>query len=209
MIRLHGFPAQNTLKTLYVLEELGMDYEFKRVKLEEREQKTEAFLKMSPIGKVPVLQHGDDAIFESGAICRYLANLENSPLYPSTPLERAKVDQWMDFFSCHLGRWLTTLFYETVMKKRYSMGAPHAETVEEADRFAHQQLGILNQWLSQNTYLAGGALSIADLFAFAYVEQVKDIGFSLADYPKVQAWMDEINQRESIQRARAKVSETG
>ncbi len=55
MFRLYGFFTQNSLKTLYVLEEVVGDFEFIFVDLGKGEQKTEAFSQMTPVGKVPVL----------------------------------------------------------------------------------------------------------------------------------------------------------
>ncbi len=51
MYRLHGFFTQNTMKTLYVLEELGVDYEFRFVDLTKGENKSESFQNMTPLAK--------------------------------------------------------------------------------------------------------------------------------------------------------------
>jgi len=206
MYRLLGFPTQNTKKTLYVLEEVGVDYEFKLVNLMKGENKSESFLKLNPIGKVPVLQHDDASLFESGAICRYVANVENSPLYPRDKLQRAKVDQWMDFFSCHLGRWLSTLYYEKIVKARANIGSPDEKSCDEAMKFSARQLAIVDNWLQANTYLTGNNLSIADMFAFAYIEQVKDIDLSLDEFPYVGQWLDAIEKKESVKRARQRLA---
>ena len=74
MYRLHGFYTQNTMKTLYVLEELGVDFEYCFVDLMKGENRTDAFRAMTPVGKVPVLEHDGEFLFESGAICRYVAS---------------------------------------------------------------------------------------------------------------------------------------
>lgn len=205
MFRLYGFYTQNSLKALYVLEELGADYEFEFVNLMEGEQRSEAFLKMAQMRKVPLLEHDGEYLFESGAICRYVANVSDSDLYPEDKLQRARVDQWMDYFTCHLGRWLTTLFYETVIKKKANLGDPNMDSVNEAGKFAKQQLKILNIHLDNRRWIANDALSIADLFAFAYVEQHQAIDLSLADYPNVQSWFDGIASRESIANARKRL----
>lgn len=207
MLKLHGFNTQNTMKTLYVLEELGCDYEFVFVDLFKGEHKTESFLKITPVGKAPALQDGEDGIFESGAICRYLANKEGSPLYPEEPIARAKNDQWMDFFSCHLGRSINTLFFETFIKSKASRGDTDPKVCEEATNLAREQLSVINSQLESNRYLCGDVLSIADLFAFAYVEQVEPLKFSLEDFPMVQNWLTNIASRESIARARRKVTQ--
>jgi glutathione S-transferase len=205
MYRLHGFFTQNTMKTIYVLEELGVDYEFAYVNLMKLENRTDEFLAMTPTGKVPVLEHDGEFLFESGAICRYVASVEKSPLYPADKLQRARVDQWMTFFTCHPGRWLTTLYFEKVIKNAAGMGDPDESRCEEALKFAGQQLKIVERWLANTEWLANGALSIAEPFALAYLEQAKAVGFSLDELPCVQSWFARLEARESTARARARV----
>jgi glutathione S-transferase len=205
MYLLHGFYTQNTLKTLYVLEELDVDFEFRFVNLMKGENRTDEFLNMTPIGKVPVLEHEGSYLFESGAICRYAANREQSTLYPADPMERAQVDQWIDFFSCHLGRWLSTMFFERIIKPAAGLGETDAAAVEEAVKFANRQLGILDNRFESTQWLANDSLSIADLFALAYIEQVRTVDFALDDYPRVQDWFERLDSRDSATRARALV----
>uniref|UniRef100_A0A804PXR7 GST N-terminal domain-containing protein n=1 Tax=Zea mays TaxID=4577 RepID=A0A804PXR7_MAIZE len=60
--------------------------------------KTPEFLKMNPLGKVPVLETPDGPVFESNAIARYVARLkDDNPLFGSSRIEQAHVEQWMDF----------------------------------------------------------------------------------------------------------------
>jgi glutathione S-transferase len=205
MFRIYGFFTQNSLKTLYVLEEVVGDFEFQFIDLSKGEQKTEEFSKMTPIGKVPVLEHDGEYLFESGAICRYVANVNESPLYPSDCLPRARVDQWMDFFSCHLGHWLNKMYFETVIKPKFGLGGPDAEGMVEARKFAHLQLGMLNTHLEGPDWLANNALSIADLVAFAYIEQHRIVDLSLNDYSNVKAWFERMESRPSIAKAKARL----
>ncbi len=205
MFRLYGFYTQNSLKTLYVLEECGGEYEFEFVNLSKGEQRSDAFREKTPVGKVPVLEHEGETLFESGAICRYVANVTDSALYPADKMQRAQVDQWMDFFSCHLGRWLTKLYFEAVIKPNFDLGGPDESGIEEAKKFAAQQLRMLNRLLENTDWVANDSLSIADLFAFAYVEQCRAVDFSLAEYPNVQAWFERIESRDSIAKARARL----
>ncbi|MEZ4704877.1 MAG: glutathione S-transferase family protein [Bdellovibrionota bacterium] len=205
MYTVFGFSTQNTLKVLYVLEQLGLNYEFNYVNLMKGEQKDPSFQKINPVGKTPVLVHDGQSLFESGAICRYLANVETSDLYPVPAMKRAKVDQWMDYFTCHLGRWLNELNYQYVIKKMAGRGEPDMNTVEEARTFVFAQAGIVNGWLEKNTYLCGDSLTIADLFAFAYVEQAKAVHVDLSPYPALVAWHDRLEALPSVQNARTRL----
>ncbi|MBT8078268.1 MAG: glutathione S-transferase family protein [Gammaproteobacteria bacterium] len=203
MFRLHGFFTQNSRKPLYVLSELGVDFEFVYVDLMAGEQRTEDFLQMNPLGKVPVLEHDGRFLAESGAICRYVANVIDSGLYPADKLQRAKVDQWLDYFSCHLGRWLTTLYFETIIRPRANLGDPNRRSIEEATKFIGQQLPLLDTHLTGTQWLANDALSIADICALAYVEQSRDVDVSLQSCPQVSDWFSRLDQRDGIVKARA------
>lgn len=206
MYKLHGFFTQNTMKTVYVLEEVGVDFEFAFVNLMKLENRTDEFRAMTPAGKVPVLEHDGEFLFESGPICRYVASVEKSPLYPADKLQRARVDQWMTFWTCHPGRWLTTLYFEKIIKSAAGMGEPDGARCAEAVKFAGQQLKIVERWLANSEWLANGALSIAEPFALAYLEQANAVGFALDELPRVQAWYERLETRDSTARARDRVS---
>lgn len=206
MYRLHGFFTQNSMKPLYVLEELGVEYEFSYVDLAKGENRTEAFGNMTPVGKVPVLEHEGQFLFESGPMCRYVASVEKSPLYPADKLQRARVDQWMTFFTCHPGRWLTSLFFEKIVKPKAGLGETDEARCEEAVFFANQQLQVVENWFDGRDWLANDALSIAEPFALAYVEQAHAVDFSLDAFPRVQAWLGRLEARDSTARARALVA---
>lgn len=205
MFRLYGFFTQNSLKTLYALEEVGVEFEFQYVDLSKGEQRSEEFAKMTPVMRVPLLEHDGQYLFESGAICRYVANVADSPLYPADKMQRAQIDQWMDFFSCHLGRWLVTLYFDGVIRPRFDLGDSDEAAVAEATKFAHKQLGMLDGLLENADWIANDAYSIADLFAFAYIEQHRDIELSIDEYANVKAWFHRVESKPGIARARARL----
>ncbi|MBI5319391.1 glutathione S-transferase family protein [Bradyrhizobium sp.] len=64
--------------------------------------KPDWFLKISPLGKTPVLVVGDKAIFESAVILEYLEETQGSPLHPADALERAEHRGWIEFGSAVL-----------------------------------------------------------------------------------------------------------
>ena len=205
MYHLLAFYTQNSMKVLYVLEALEADYELEFINLFKGEHKQDRIRRLNPFTKLPILEHEGHALFESGAICRYLATNESSPLYPDELWTKAKVDQWMDFFSCHLGRWLNTLFFEKHIKAAAGLGEINQDTWNEAVGFANQQLRIVDHWLAGNKYSAG-EFSIADLFAFAYVEQYRAIDLSIDAFSNVRAWLETIESNDFIRRAREKVA---
>lgn len=58
------------------------------------------FAQLSPLGKVPVLRTGGDGLFETAVICEYIEEVApEPPMWPSTPLERARERAWVEFAS--------------------------------------------------------------------------------------------------------------
>lgn len=110
MITLYSFPASRSLRVAWTLEELGLDYACQHVDLAAGAGREGAHLARHPDGKVPVLVDGDLTLFESAAICRYLAERYDEPggLLPASLEERARVDQWLFFTTGELEQALWT-----------------------------------------------------------------------------------------------------
>ncbi len=70
MLRLHHAPMARSLRILWLLEEMGLEYEI--VDAETGYQQDPAFLARNPLGLLPVLEDGDTNVFESAAIVEYL-----------------------------------------------------------------------------------------------------------------------------------------
>ena len=86
------------------------------------------------------------------------------------------------------------------------MGKPKEDLIKESLEFIEQQMEMVNQHLAKNKYLTGNNLSIADLFAFAYVETTEQSQFSLDPYPYVKNWFSQIQGRDSIRKAHQRLA---
>lgn len=86
-------------RVIIVLEEKDMPYECIDIELA---NKPEWFLKLSPLGKTPVLLVNGQPIFESAVICDYLDEVTSHRMHPDSPLLRAKHRSWMEFASTTL-----------------------------------------------------------------------------------------------------------
>ncbi|CAI0375116.1 unnamed protein product [Linum tenue] len=121
--------------------------------------KTPEFLKMNPIGKIPVLETPEGAVFESNAIARYVAKLKaDNPLFGSTTIEYGQIEQWIDFSSLEIDAPLLSYF-------KARMGwTPYFPAVEEATLADLKRgLGALNTHLASNTYVVGDSITLADI----------------------------------------------
>ena len=89
---------------------------FERIDID-LDNKPDWFLKISPLGKVPVLQVGDKVVFESAVILEYLDETQRHPLHPKDPLTRAEHRAWME-----LGRpcWVISGDWKRLRMKRRS-----------------------------------------------------------------------------------------
>ncbi len=161
--------------------------------------KPDWFLKLSPLGKVPVLvvTTGKDevALFESSVICEYIEETQGGvKLHPVDALERAEHRAWIEFGSATLGDlWglETTTDPATFETKRQALAAKFAR-VEAA--------------LGAGPYFAGDAFSLVDA-VFAPIFRYFDVFDELAeleiftDLPKVRAWRAELAKRPSVRSA--------
>ncbi|MCW8878142.1 MAG: glutathione S-transferase family protein [Kangiellaceae bacterium] len=83
-------------RSVITLLKKGVDFKITYIDLA---NKPDWFLKISPLGKVPVLRYGDEVLFESAVINEFLDEITPDPLLPSLPLEKAKQRAWVEFSS--------------------------------------------------------------------------------------------------------------
>ena len=118
MLTIYGFDFSSPAnKVRFAANAMGLQYEYKRVNLLAGEQKTPEFLKLNPIGRVPAIDDNGFKVFESAVIIKYLADKNNSPLYPKDLQKRTIVDQWIDFANLHVATALQRVTFNRVMYK--------------------------------------------------------------------------------------------
>jgi glutathione S-transferase len=166
---------------------LGLDYEYRRVNLAQGENKTDEFKRLHPAGKVPVIFEDGSALFESNAICKYLAEKNNSKLYPRDLKQRAIIDQWMDFITQHVGLAMGKLFYNKVIAPWRGTEIDQ-RSLKEGAEFLNQYLPIIEQQLTQNTYVVGPEITLADINLLAVLDPAEAVGVELSKYTKITAW---------------------
>jgi len=174
-----------------VLMEKGIAFERRDVDLK---NKPAWFIALSPLGKTPVLQVGDDAIFESAVICEYLDETHEPRLHPESALERARHRSWMEFGSAVLN--VIGAFYN----------APDASTLAARARDIRARFEQIEAVLPAGPYFSGERFSIVDAVfgpVFRYFDvfdTIDDFGF-FDGLNKVAAWRDTLSRRDSVVRA--------
>lgn len=125
----------NALRVRAVASELGIDLEIVEVDIRKGDTRTEDFLAKNPNAKVPVLEDGDFVLWETRAICGYLAALKpKAGLYPADLKARAIVDQWAWWQAAHLGPAMQKLSFEVFLKEKFGMGDPDPAVAEAEPR---------------------------------------------------------------------------
>lgn len=197
MIRLYTAATPNGYKVSVTLEETGLPYETRALKLNELEQKQPWFLGINPNGRIPAIvdtDNGDFAVFESGAIMIYLAEKTGSPLLPMDFKNRSRVLQWLMFQMGGVGPMMgqANVFF------RY-----FPEKIQPAiDRYqgeTRRLLGVLDSHLANHEYLAGD-YSIADIANFCWARTHNWSGVDIDDLPHLQRWIDAIAARPAVQK---------
>eukprot|EP01088_Endostelium_zonatum_P001518 TRINITY_DN11826_c0_g1_i1.p1 TRINITY_DN11826_c0_g1~~TRINITY_DN11826_c0_g1_i1.p1 ORF type:complete len:215 (-),score=51.00 TRINITY_DN11826_c0_g1_i1:41-685(-) len=192
-----------TRRALTVAAEVGLDYKIQTVDLMKGAHKQPEFLKEQPFGQIPVLHDGDFRLYESRAICRYLAQKYDSKhtLLPTDAQLFGQVEQWISVESSNYKA--DAVVGEYMFKPMFG-GKPDEEKGKEAIAKVHQTFEIIEKHLAakNSKFLVGDNFTLADVVYMPYtdyllkVEQTKDI---LSKYPHVKAWWENISSRPSWQ----------
>lgn len=167
--------------------------QFKRIDVD-LANKPSWFTAISPLGKTPVLQVGDTAIFESAVILEYLEDTQANPLHPTDPLRRAEHRAWIEFGSAVLND--IAGFYSAADESAFAQ-----KTKALTDKFAR-----LEARLGCGPYFDGKQFSLVDVVfgpVFRYFDAFDRIGdFAvLAGKPKVTSYRAALASRPSVRAA--------
>lgn len=147
----------------------GLAYTPRRLDNAKREQKSPEFLAVNPRGQVPVLVEGGNTVCETLAVLAYLdAAYPTPPLFGSSPAETARVWQSLSECDAYLRERVSAITRPLFRGK----GEAFAEQIAEAAEPVRAELARLETTLSAEPWLAGEALSAADLTTYPVVMQL-------------------------------------
>jgi glutathione S-transferase len=194
MIDLYTAGTPNGWKASIMLEEIGLDYEVKPVRLDKLEQKEPWFLSINPNGRIPAIVDRDEddfAVFESGAILIYLAE-KTGRLLPTEARARSRVLQWLMFQMGGVGpmQGQANVFFRYAPEK-----IPFA--IERYQKETHRLYSVLDTALEAHEYLAGD-YSIADIATWPWVRLHSWAGVDIDDLPHLQRWIERIGERPAV-----------
>ena len=210
MITLHHLEQSRSLRILWALEELGVEYQVKYYKRLPNFSAPPELKAVHPLGKAPVLTDGDLVIAESAVILDYLQatyDTENK-FKPQNPKDLMQYNYWMHYAEGSLMPLLVfNLVLTNVPKHVPFIIKPIAKKIAEGIKggFIKPRLSdhipFLENYVNEHDYFAGD-FSFADIqMSFPIVALQERIG---GKYPKMKAYAERIQQRPAFQKAKAK-----
>lgn len=185
--QVHGVsPSGNCHKVRLALEQLGLPYVWHEVDMMNGATRTEAFRKINPNGKVPVLIIDEHTILsESNAILCYLA--DGTPLLPDDRLERAQVLQWMFFEQYSHEPYIAVARFILQFLRQ-----PDDARLPDRIAGSYRALDVMEQHLATRRFFVGERYTVADIALYAYTHVANEANVDLSRYPAIRAWLDRV-----------------
>jgi glutathione S-transferase len=190
-IKIHGVPPSTFTRTVRLAcHEKGIDYELVPTTPGE-------ITALNPFRKIPAITHGDLVLYESTAILRYLDRTFAGPrLWPDDSVGVALCDQWISAFCDSLVN--AALRY---MASRYGFLPVPGEMRQQYLDKTREVVPIFDRQLGKTRYLAGDAMTAADLFLapllfyFPDIPELRAIGDAV---PNCARWARDMAGRPSV-----------
>ncbi|TGN08141.1 glutathione S-transferase family protein [Leptospira ilyithenensis] len=180
-------------RSVITLLEKKADYEIKYIDLA---NKPDWFLKISPLGRVPVLQLGEHVLFESAVINEYLDEVNPPSLHPRVPIEKAKQRAWIEFASSvNVDQYMLTLTKDKV---------EFDKKLSDLNSKFSQLEAILPNGFSDSLYFGGKTFQLVDtsfapaFMRFDFLEKSKANLRFFESFPKVSLWSKTLLSKDSV-----------
>jgi glutathione S-transferase len=194
-MKLYGFPPTRSIRVLWTLRELDVEFEFVNVDPGKGELQRPDFLAVNPAGKLPALVDGDFALTESVAICLYLAEkYPEKGLLPSGLRARAEVYRWLLFTATELEQPLWRMTRHALL---YPPEKRLAAEIPIARQDFLEMAAVMEKHMDGRQFLVGDEVTVAD-FVAAYtldMASVRKGGSLLESLPRLRGYMERMYSR--------------
>ena len=198
-IKLYGSGPSRWVKPFWLLREMDVPFEAIKVSLAQGEHRKPEFLKLNPFAKVPALEHGDVHLFESTAICNYLADqFPAKRMIPTAGTkDRGLCDQWTSFATTELEQPLWRIIKHKFI---YPEANRSAADIDLAVVDFKKLCKTFNEQLT-SSFLVGESISVADISIIYTLKWAKMPSMPpglLDEFAELCAYMDKHMARPSF-----------
>lgn len=178
----------NCLKVKWLLDRLGLAYDWVETDVMAGITRTPEFLALNPAGQIPLVILPDGRpLAQSNAILLHFG--AGTDLVPTDPYDHARMLAWLFWEQNTHEPSIAVLRFRMLLKGQ----AREARDPDLAAR-GEAALARMEQALTGSPFLLGAALSLADVALVAYTRVAHEGGFDLAPFPAVQAWIARVEQ---------------
>ncbi len=200
MITIYGISASRTLRPLWMLEELGLEYEHVQTNFT-GDNKQPEYLALNPNGRIPTLVDGDTVLWESLAINLYLAEKYDGGLNLKTVEDRGRAIQWSFWAMLETEKPLLEFLFNTLI---LPPDQRDAAACEAAVAELQAPMRVLDDALEGREFLVGNSFSAADLNVAAVFSWAVPAKFDLSEFPNLSRWLMACISRPAARAALAK-----
>ena len=190
-IEIYAFPpSPRAFKVMAVANHLGLDWTLRLVDLIQGEQKSPQYEALNPNMRMPTLKDGDYVLWESNAICQYLAAKKpDSGLLPKDERGRLDVTRWQFWDLAHWDPTCSIFAFEYVVKPVVlKIGEPDMAAVAKGTEAFHRAAKVLDGQLKGKKFVTGDTLTVADFSLGAPMKLAEIAHYPLEPYREIKRW---------------------
>ena len=206
-MKVFGHPMSTcTRKVLCLLAEKNAPFDMEVVDLMTGEHKGDAYRARQPFGQIPSIDDDGFALDESRAIRRDLDGKLEGPLFtPKDPKGRATMEQWISIETSNFAVPAMKIVSQKIMAPMRG-ATPDEAIIADGRKGVERCLDVMETTLGKSKYIAGDALTLADIGFLPYVEYLFACGEGgpIDSRPNVKRWWTELSERPSWKKATGK-----
>lgn len=189
--------SYNVQKILWFADELAIDYHHIEFGSQPEDTESDEFGQLNPMRKVPVLVDGDRSVWESNTILRYLARVYGSEQWQQQDAyQLSNVERWMDWAQTRFEPAFVGVFWGYYRTPEQLRDMLIVNKKLDDCRFC---LGKIEHQLSDQNYLLGDRLSLADIACSVFLYRLVKIDLDITLPDRVNAWYQRLQQSKSFQ----------
>jgi glutathione S-transferase len=197
MMKLHFAPNSRAGRIVWLLEELGLEYEINKMAFHPKHLKSDEHRQRHPLGRVPVLEDGEVSLYESGAIVEYImARYGDGGLKPAVDSPHfPEYLQWFHYCEGMVMPPINTIMVHSVLLPPERR---NEETLGQAQRLLVRAVAPVESALEGREYLIGD-FSAADVMLGHSLFMANRLGQVSEELPNIRGYVNRIEERPAFQ----------